>query len=108
MSELCWQIDLGRRGYEEALALFRESEDKEDARARRDAILERFGDVPELKKVLNVIRGDNFEQMIVYLDYKNLDKTNNNAERGNRTYQKGEKVRYRARKTHTRLNYVRL
>ena len=61
-----------------------------------------------MKKVLNVIRGDDFEQMIVYLDYENLDKTNNNAERENRVYQKGEKVRYRARKTHTRSNYVRL
>jgi transposase len=93
---------------EAILALFRESEDKDDARARRDAILERFDGVPELEKVLNVIRGDDFEQMIVYLDYENLDKTNNNAERENRVYQKGEKVRYRARKTHTRLNYVRL
>jgi hypothetical protein len=93
---------------EEILALFRESEDKDDARARRGVILEQFGGVPELKKVLNVIRGDDFEQMIVYLDYENLDKTNNNAERENRVYQKGEKVRYRARTTRTRLNYVRL
>ncbi|MEA3340125.1 MAG: transposase [Chloroflexota bacterium] len=93
---------------EAILALFRESEDKDEARARRDAILKEFGDVSELKKVLNVIRGDDFEQMIVYLDYENLDKTNNNAERENRTYQKGEKTRYRARKTHTRLNYVKL
>jgi transposase-like protein len=93
---------------EAILALFRESEDKDDARARRDAILEQFDGAPELKKVLNVIRGDDFEQMIVYLDYENLDKTNNDAERENRVYQKGEKVRYRARKTHTRLNYVRL
>ncbi len=93
---------------EAILTLFRESEDKDDARTRRDTILKEFDDVPELKKVLNVIRGDDFERMIVYLDYENLDKTNNNAERGNRTYQKGEKVRYRARKTHTRLDYVRL
>jgi transposase-like protein len=93
---------------EAILALFRESEDKDTARTRRDAILAQFAAVPELKKVLNVIRGDHFEQMIVYLDYENLDKTNNNAERENRVYQKGEKVRYRARKTHTRLNYVRL
>jgi transposase len=93
---------------EAILALFRESEDKEEARARRDAILEQFAGVPELKKVLNVIRGDDFEQMIVYLDYENLDKTNNDTERENRVFQKGEKVRYRARKTRTRLNYVRL
>lgn len=93
---------------EAILALFRESRGKDDARSRRDAILEQFKDVAGLKKVLNVIRGDDFEQMIVYLDYENLDKTNNDAERENRVYQKGEKVRYRARKTHTRLNYVRL
>jgi transposase-like protein len=93
---------------EAILALFRESRDKDDARSRRDAILEQFKDVAGLKKVLNAIRGDDFEQMIVYLDYENLDKTNNDAERENRVYQKGEKVRYRARKTHTRLNYVRL
>jgi transposase-like protein len=93
---------------EAILALFRESQDKNDARARRNTILDQFGGVPELKKVLNVIRGDDFEHMIVYLDYENLDKTNNDAERENRVYQKGEKVRYRARKTHTRLNYVRL
>jgi hypothetical protein len=93
---------------EAILKLFRESEDKEDARSRRDAIIEQFEDVAGLEKVLNVIRGDDFEQMIVYLDYENLDKTNNDAERENRVYQKGEKVRYRARKTRTRLNYVRL
>jgi hypothetical protein len=93
---------------EAILALFRESKDKNEARSKRDAILEQFEDVVELEKVLNVIRGSDFEQMIVYLDYENLDKTNNDAERENRVYQKGEKIRYRARKTHTRLNYVRL
>ena len=93
---------------EAILTLFRESQDKGDARARRDTIVEQFGDVPELEKALNVIRGDDFEQMVVYLDFENLDKTNNNAERENRVYQKGEKVRSRACKTHTRLNYVRL
>jgi hypothetical protein len=46
--------------------------------------------------------------MIIYLDYENLDKTNNDAERTNRVYRKGEKVRYRARTTRTRLNYVKL
>jgi hypothetical protein len=93
---------------EAILALFRESQSKECARLRRDMIVQRFGHVSELDKVLNLIRGDAFEQMILYLDYENLDKTNNDAERTNRVYQKGEKVRYRARKTRTRLNYVKL
>ena len=93
---------------EAILALFRESQTKEGARSRRDMIVERFGNVPELDKVINLIRGEAFEHMIVYLDYENLDKTNNDAERTNRVYQKGEKVRYRARTTRTRLNYVRL
>lgn len=93
---------------EAILALFRESQTKEGARFRRDMIVERFGNVPELNKVINLIRGDEFEQMIIYLDYENLGKTNNDAERTNRVYQKGEKVRYRARTTRTRRNYVRL
>ncbi|MBN1313802.1 MAG: hypothetical protein JXB30_20535 [Anaerolineae bacterium] len=57
------------------LALFRKSRNKEDARKRRDSIIKLFGDIPELEKVLNVIRGDDFELMIAYLDYENLDKT---------------------------------
>lgn len=93
---------------EAILALFRESQTKAGARARRDMIVQRFGPVPELAKVLRLIQGDGFEQMITYLDYENLDKTNNDAERTNRVYQKGEKVRYRARTTRTRLNYVKL
>jgi len=93
---------------EAILALFRESQTKESARLRRDMIVHRFDHVPELAKVLNLIRGEAFEQMIVYLDYENLDKTNNDVERTNRVYQKGEKVRYRARTTRTRLNYVKL
>lgn len=93
---------------EAILALFRESQTKEGARTRRDMIVERFGNVPELDKVINLIRGEAFEQMIIYLDYENLDKTNNDAERTNRVYQKGEKTRYRARTTRTRRNYARL
>ena len=93
---------------EAILALFRESQTKEGARVRRDMIVERFGNVPELDKVINLIRGDEFEQMIIYLDYENLGKTNNDAERTNRVYQKGEKVRYRSRTTRTRRNYVKL
>lgn len=90
------------------LALFRESQTKKEARAQRDEIIQQFGDVPELEKVINLLQGERFEQMIIYLDYENLDKTNNDAERENRVYQKEEKTRYRARTTRTRLNYVRL
>lgn len=93
---------------EALLALFRESQSKEGARVRRDMIVQRFGKVPELEQAINLLRGEAFEQMIIYLDYENLDKTNNDAERSNRVYQKGEKTRYRARTTRTRLNYARL
>lgn len=90
------------------MALFRESQTKKKARERRDEIIQQYGEVPELEKVINLLRGERFEQMIIYLAYENLDKTNNDAERENRVYQKGEKTRYRARTTRTRLNYVRL
>jgi hypothetical protein len=53
---------------EAILALFRESQTKEEARARRDAIVQRFGKVPELQKVINLIRGDEFEQPVLARD----------------------------------------
>jgi hypothetical protein len=93
---------------EAVLALFRESQTKEAARYRRDMIVERFKNIPELKQIIDLLSGEQFEQMIVYLNYENLDKTNNDAERTNRSYRKGEKNRYKARTDRTRLNYMRL
>lgn len=93
---------------EAILSLFRISQTPAAARQRRDQIMARFGHVPELQSVIKLLRGKAFEQMIVYLDYENLDKTNNEVERTNRTYRKGEKQRYRARTDQTRLNYVKL
>ena len=93
---------------EAVLTLFRVSRTPEAARQRRDQIVQRFGHLPQLKAVITLLSGQSFEQMIVYLEYENLDKTNNDVERTNRTYQQGEKRRYRARADQTRLNYVRL
>ncbi len=94
---------------EAILALFRESHSQEAARARREMILRRFGHVAALQPVLRLLQdAEAFERPIVYLAYENLYKTNNDAERTNRVYQKGEKGRYRARAPHTRLHYVKL
>jgi len=93
---------------EAVLTLFRVSRTPEAARQRRDQIVQRFGHIPQLKAVITLLSGQSFEQMIVYLEYENLDKTNHDVERTNRTYQQGEKRRYRARADQTRLNYVRL
>jgi transposase len=93
---------------EAVLALFRVSRTPEAARQRRDQIVQRFGHIREFKPILTLLSGESFEKMIVYLDYENLDKTNNDSERTNRTYQQGEKQRYRARTDQTRLNYVKL
>ena len=93
---------------EAVLTLFRVSRTHEAARQRRDQIVQRFGHIPEFKSILSLLSGESFEKMLVYLDYENLDKTNNDSERTNRTYQQGEKQRYRARTDQTRLNYVKL
>jgi transposase len=93
---------------EAVLTLFRVSRTPEAARQRRDQLVQRFGGVPELKAIITLLNGEWFDQMIVYLEYENLDKTNNDVERTNRTYQQGEKQRYRARTDETRLNYVKL
>lgn len=52
---------------EAVLALFRESQTKEAARYRRDMLVERFKNIPELKQVIGLLSGERFEQMIVYL-----------------------------------------
>lgn len=93
---------------EAVLTLFRVSRTPAAARQRRDQLVQRFGRIPELKPVITLLSGKPFEDMIVYLDYENLDKTNNDIERTNRTYQHGEDQRYRARTDRTRLNYVKL
>ena len=93
---------------EAVLTLFRVSRTPQAARQRRDQIVQRFGHIPEFKSILALLSGESFEKMLVYLDYENMDKTNNDSERTNRTYQQGEKQRYRARTDQTRLNYVKL
>jgi hypothetical protein len=52
---------------EAIIALFRASQTKEEARTRRDRIVQRFGDVSELKEAIELIQVDEFEQMIGYL-----------------------------------------
>ena len=52
---------------EAILALFRSSQSKEEAWARRGRIVQRFGDVPELREVIDLIKVDEFERMIGYL-----------------------------------------
>ena len=64
-----WGTILAQACYckEAIVILFRSSQTKEEARARRDMIVRRFGDVPELQEVINLIQGNEFEQMIGYL-----------------------------------------
>ena len=57
---------------EAILALFRTSQTKEEAWTRRDMIVQRFGDVPELREAIDLIQVDEFEQMIGYLRSKDM------------------------------------
>ena len=79
---------------EAVLALFRVSRTPRAARQRRDQIVHRFGRVLELKPIITLLRGKRFENMIVCLDYENLDKTNNDVERTVRAYQPSKDQRY--------------
>jgi len=79
---------------EAVLALFRVSRTPRAARQRRDLIVHRFGRVPELKPIITLLRGKRFEDMIVCLDYENLDKTTSDVERTIRAYQHSKDQRY--------------
>jgi hypothetical protein len=78
---------------EAVLALFRVSRTPRAARQRRDQIAHRFGHILELEPIITLLRGKQFENMIVCLDYENLDNTDNDVKRTIRAYQHGQDQR---------------
>ena len=54
-----------------------------------------------LARALKKLRKDKFEQMIVFLAWENVDRTNNHVERHNRVFRMLQKTRYKRRKDHT-------
>ena len=54
-----------------------------------------------LARALKKLRKDQFEKMIVFLGWENVECTNNHVERNNRVFRMMQKTRYKRRKDHT-------
>lgn len=54
-----------------------------------------------LAKALKKLSKDKFHHMIVFLGWKDGERTNNHVERNNRSFRMMQKTRYKRRKTHT-------
>ena len=54
-----------------------------------------------LAKALKKISKDKFDNMIVFLGWENIERTNNHVERNNRVFRMLQKTRYKRRKVHT-------
>jgi len=56
---------------------------------------------PFLARALKKLDQTQFEKMIVFLAWENVDRTNNHVERNNRAFRMLQKTRYKRRKVHT-------
>lgn len=88
---------------DEVHGLFEEGITRQTARRRRNRLAKDpvYLDIPQLKRAIHRVRRHEFEKMIVFMAYENLDRTNNHVERGNRSFRMIQKTRYRRRRTRT-------
>lgn len=83
--------------------LFEKGITKQAARYRRTRLINNrdYAPLPQLGRARRRLVPEKFEKMIVFLNYTNLDRTNNHVERGNRTFRMLQKTRYRRRRRRT-------
>jgi hypothetical protein len=97
------QVGMLREFVERFLGLMDKRLTPRQARGRRTRLVHNplYENHPQLKKVLKMVRREQFEKMIVHLSWKNVDSTNNHVERNNRSFRMMQKTRYKRRRTHT-------
>lgn len=103
MLEIDARFETLKEFVDEVHGLFEKGITKETARRRRDRLAKKadYMEVPQLKRAIHRVRRGEFEKMIVFLAYENLDRTNNHVERGNRSFRMIQKTRYRRRRPGT-------
>jgi transposase-like protein len=100
-----------RKFMEDLFRLFAPGVTRGKAEALRQEMLSNplYRNDPHLKKGLKkLLSDDQFQKMIVYTDYDNLGRTNNDVERKNRWIRKKQKSHYRLRRTQTLTNALAL
>ncbi len=97
------QLGMLREFVERFFGLFDKRLTPRQARCRRTRLVHNptYQNHPQLRKVLKMVRVEQFEKMIVHLHWKNVDSTNNHVERNNRSFRMMQKTRYKRRRTHT-------
>jgi len=96
-------LELFRRFNQQFYALFEKGITQRQARYRRTRMVNNpdYQANPFLARALKKLAKDKFEKMIVFLGWKNIDRTNNHVERNNRVFRMMQKTRYKRRQTHT-------
>ena len=97
------ELELFRRFNQQFYALFEKGITPQQARYRRTRMVNNpdYQANEFLARALKKLAKDKFEKMIVYLEWDNVDATNNHVERNNRAFRMLQKTRYKRRKEHT-------
>jgi hypothetical protein len=92
-----------RRFNQQFYALFEKGITQRQARYRRTRMVNNteYQTNPFLARALKKLDQTQFEKMIVFLAWENVDRTNNHVERNNRAFRMLQKTRYKRRKVHT-------
>jgi hypothetical protein len=97
------EIAVLRKFVRDFYRLFEKGIDKSLARARRTRMEhnKKYQNNPFLAKALKKINQQKFEKMIVFLGWKDMERTSNHVERNNRSFRMMQKTRYKRRTNHT-------
>lgn len=90
--------------------IFEKSKTKEEALKRRDKLSSRKKYLKNkfLTRAIKKLKKEKFKDMITYLEYENLPRTTNSAERENRRIRLDQKTRYRIRTKYGLHNKIKV
>lgn len=103
MFKIAPELKLFRLFNHQFYRLFEKGISKQTARYRRTQMVNNkdYQANPFLAKALKKLKKERFEKMIVFMGWKNVERTNNHVERNNRSFRMLQKTRYKRRKQHT-------
>ncbi|MGC9385220.1 MAG: transposase [Kosmotogaceae bacterium] len=103
MFEIAPQLKLLRKFNRQFYKLFEQGISKKKAYRRWMRMMqnENYQNDNQIKKTLKMLRKEKFDKMITFMEYENLDRTNNHVERNNRTFRMMQKTRYKRRRAKT-------
>ena len=103
MFQIAPDLELFRRFNQQFYRLFEKGITPQQARYRRTRMVNNphYQANEFLARALKKLAKDKFEKMIVFLQWENVDATNNHVERNNRIFRMLQKTRYKRRRPHT-------